>query len=38
VIAGLGFGSFGLIAEVIVLLYPLAAPYLPRRLRAMLPG
>lgn len=37
-ISALGFGSFGFIAEVIVLLYPLAAPYLPRRLRAMLPG
>ena len=38
VIAALGFGSFGFIAEVIVLLYPIAAPYLPQRLRAMLPG
>jgi hypothetical protein len=37
-ISALGFGSFGFIAEVIVLLYPLAAPYLPQRLRAMLPG
>lgn len=38
VIAALGFGSFGFIAEVIVLLYPLLLPYLPQRLRAMLPG
>ena len=38
VIAALGFGSFGFIAEIVVLLYPLARPYLPQRLRAMLPG
>lgn len=37
-IAALGFGSFGFMAEVTVLIYPLARPYLPRRLRAMLPG
>ena len=37
-IAALGFGSFGFIAEVIVLLYPIVSPYLPQRLRAMLPG
>ena len=36
-IAALGFGSFGFIAEIVVLLFPLAAPYLPHRLRVMLP-
>ena len=36
VIAALGFGSFGFMAEIVVLLYPLARPYLPQRLRAML--
>jgi len=38
VIAALGFGSFGFVAEVVVLLYPLMQPYLPARLCAMLPG
>ncbi len=38
VIAALGFGSFGFIAEIVVLLYPLAEPYLPRRLRSWVPG
>jgi len=38
VIAALGFGSFAFVAEMIGLLYPLALPYIPRRLRAMLPG
>ena len=38
VISALGFGSFGFMAEIVVLLYPLARPYLPRRVRAMLPG
>ncbi len=38
VIAALGFGSFGFIAEALVLLYPLMRPWLPRRLQAMLRG
>ena len=38
VIAALGFGPFGFMAEIAVLLYPLARPYLPRRLKGMLPG
>jgi hypothetical protein len=33
VIAALAFGPFGFIAEVGVMLYPLALPYLPARLR-----
>ena len=37
VIAALGFGSFGFMAEIVVLLYSLARPYLPARLKAVLP-
>jgi hypothetical protein len=37
-IAALGFGSFGFIAEIVVMFYPLVRSYLPRRLQLMLPG
>ncbi|HZD89574.1 MAG TPA: hypothetical protein VE224_05705, partial [Pseudolabrys sp.] len=37
VIAALGFGSFGFMAEIVVLLYSLARPHLPARLKAVLP-